>query len=107
MKNFLLPVILFCASLCCTALEIDPAKAVIVAPGSEKLAAGELQKHLKLITGVEIPIQGKADGRIYARQSSVRCRAPAGRSPLASLPERGSHLRRTAKRNRVCRLRFS
>lgn len=63
MKNFLLPVILFCASLCCTALEIDPAKAVIVAPGSEKLAAGELQKHLKLITGVEIPIQGKADGQ--------------------------------------------
>ncbi len=82
MKNFLLPVILFCASLCCTALEIDPAKAVIVAPGSEKLAAGELQKHLKLITGVEIPIQGKADGQfaftelVSSSLHPVRSRAP-------------------------------
>ena len=97
MKNFLLPVILFCASLCCTALEIDPAKAVIVAPGSEKLAAGELQKHLKLITGVEIPIQGKADGQFAFTLGNPP--SDAGLQP--------EEARWQVSRNGVCRLRFS
>lgn len=62
MKRILLLCTLFTASLLFgTDIEIDPSTAVIVAPPSEKVAAAELQKHLRLITGVQIPIRAKAD----------------------------------------------
>lgn len=62
MKQFLIPALLFCALLPCPALEVDPAKALIVAGNSENGAALELRKHLKLITGVEIPLRKQAEG---------------------------------------------
>ena len=45
---------------------IDPAKAEIVAPKSAKAAADELNLHLKLITGVDVPIRGKSTPGAYA-----------------------------------------
>ncbi len=45
---------------------IDPAKAVIEAPRSAKAAAEELRLHLKLVTGVDVPIVKNAPGGAYA-----------------------------------------
>lgn len=46
---------------------IDPAKAVIVAPGAKlKQAADELKLHLKLITGVDVQVAAKSEPGAYA-----------------------------------------
>ena len=48
---------------------IEPAKAVIVSSSSStKSAAEELKLHLKLITGVDVPLVAEAPAGAYAQQ---------------------------------------
>ncbi len=61
----------FAVGACCpcssgTSVTVDPAKAEIVAPKAAKAAADELKLHLKLITGVEVPVVEKASAGAYA-----------------------------------------
>ena len=44
---------------------IEPGKAIIVSSSSTKDAAEELKLHLKLITGIEVPIVKKAVAGAY------------------------------------------
>ena len=55
-----------CPCSCSTSVTVDPAKALIVAPKAAKAAADELQLHLKLITGVDVPVLEKASAGAYA-----------------------------------------
>jgi hypothetical protein len=80
-KLFLLASLLLAGTLFAEMLKIDPAKADIVLPknagGVAKVAAWELQKHLKLLTDVEIPIKETAEtGRYAFRFDGV----PAGKT---------------------------
>lgn len=55
-----------CSHCCCGSVTIDPAKAAIVAPVSEKEAAAELRLHIKLITGIDVPVAESAPTGAYA-----------------------------------------
>lgn len=63
MKKFVIAALLFSFALSLPAVTVDPARAVIVvdekADGAVRFAAEELQKYLKMITGVGIPVAGK------------------------------------------------
>ena len=66
MKKLFFTALLFCAALTLGAanIQVDPAQAQIVVPenslGIVKFAAKELQRHLAMVTGKEIPISAKA-----------------------------------------------
>ena len=64
MKKILLSTLLLCTALTLSAFKVVPDKAQIVVPkgsyGIVKFAAKELQRHLALMTGKEIPITAKA-----------------------------------------------
>ena len=66
MKKFFLSTLLCCCvlTLGAAAVQVDPAQAQIVVPenslGIVKFAAKELQRHLTMVTGKEIPIASKA-----------------------------------------------
>ena len=55
-----------CSCPCRDSVTVDPAKAVIVAPKDAQDAADELKLHLKLMTGVEVPVADKAAEGAYA-----------------------------------------
>jgi len=55
-----------CSWPCRNSVTVDLAKAVIVAPKTAQDAADELKLHLKLITGVEVPVADKAAEGAYA-----------------------------------------
>ena len=55
------------------AILIDPAKAVIVSSGSTtKIAAEELQKHLKLIAGVDVPVVASVSADAFVFSFNTR-----------------------------------
>ena len=55
-----------CSWPCQDSVTVDPVKVVIVAPKTAQDAADELKLHLKLITGVEVPVADKVAKGAYA-----------------------------------------
>ena len=84
MKKIICSMILTLAALSVAAVQVDAGRSVIkpADPGSsiQRLAAAELQKHLELVIGVRIPIDGKAESGYTFHIGTL----PPGMKPLSN-----------------------
>lgn len=92
-RLFWLPLILSAVSgFAGNFVEIDPQQAVIVLPDDadsiRRFAAQELQTHLRLVTGVSIPVRARAEGGEYP----FHLAPPAGADSKKMVPEEARRL---------------